>query len=201
MAGYYIGKQHQHPVLSGLVWGGLFGLILARSHQAVRRWMLTELALMFAIIYTVEDAPNYLTELSGAEYEAALAKQDDFFGLGYQFPWYCTLLVIAFVFWFFVGGLRAWTKVLAAKRAHLEAPRGPLAPVYDGRAIIDVDEAPRPAQRRTARSERTPAPPMGSQSPGLYIPTYIGSRRPQRLELTTGGTIIRDDRRIDPDGL
>lgn len=184
-------------VLTSMAWGLFVGIPLGFAHQAVRRWMWVELVLLFGIVYTVQSPTSdyYLDHADGTQ--GAL--------LGYRFPWYCTAMIIAFCFWGVVGYTRAWRISSAAKRARREALRGPVAPVYDGRVIIDVQEARRPPQGPTGRSaRRTPPPPAptpGSGSPKLFIPTYVGSRRPQRLELTTGGTLIRDDRRIDPDAL
>ncbi len=194
-------------------WGrGLFfGAVLAIAPRPVRRWMLTELALAIAIIYTIQSPHEWWTPESGVEYGYGGNFLGYEFPLGYRFPWYCVILVFAFVFWFFVGGVRAW--ILSERlRAVGDTPLQHLRTAVSGRVLVGVDTTQRPPQGPTGPSQRTTAPPprprpapaspMGSNLPALYVPTYSGPAKPvRRIETGLSGTTIHDHRGVDPEEL
>jgi hypothetical protein len=115
--------------------------------------------------------------------------------------------------------LRALNEQAIAEEEYLNAMAQRAAHVADrqagaqetGQAVVDAmrqayrETGQRPPQEPTGPSQRTSASqesPMGSTSPTLWVPTYSGPARPvQRREITMGGTVVRDHRRIDPDTL
>jgi hypothetical protein len=174
------------------------------------------MALTFAVIYTVEDAPDYVAfgpdATPNSEYDAVMAEQAEFFGTGYQFPWYCVLLIAAWFFWLTFGYVRA----ARLNRRYFEAGQAPVQRLrswMSSRVLIAVDGSQRPPQGPTGPSQRptappppkpapAPASPMGSNLPTLYVPTYSGPAKPvRRIETSLGGTTIHDHRGVDPEDL
>ena len=208
-----------HSFWSGAAKGAVFGAILVAVPRPMRRWMLTMLALVLGVIYTIGHARQYVPDgpESYDQYEAIMAEQKEFFGTGYQFPWYCVALIIALVFWGTFGYVRAW-RLCAQLRAAGDTPVERLKARMSSRVLIAVDGTQRPPQSPTGPSQRPTAPPpaprprpapsspyqspMGSTLPALYVPTYSGPAKPvQRIETTLGGTTIHDHRSVDPEDL
>ena len=199
-----------------MVKGAAFGAVLAFAPRPLRRWMLTTLALGLGVLFTIEHAP-YLDPFdptkSAAEFAAARKAELAFFGLGYQFPWYCKLLIVAFVVWAtygYVRALRLTRRYYAAGQAPTQRLAQRVRTATNKRVLIAVDGTPRAPQGPTEASPAPVAPPpapapsptVGSTLPKLWVPTYSGPAQPvQRVETSLGGTLIHDHRRVDPDGL
>ncbi len=186
-----------HSFWSGAAKGAVFGAILAGVTRPVRRYMLTMLALTFAIIFTIETPSDYWDGVSTPAPEPG----------DYRFPWYCIALIITFVVWGIYGGIRAWIlnrQIYAAGQAPVQRLKARMS----GRAIIAVDTTPRPPQSPTGPS-RGPVvdttatdAPVGSNLPAIWVPTYSGPAKPvRRIETGLSGHTIHDHRGVDPEDL
>lgn len=198
-------QLHLVPSPSHHGWGALkalaFGAVLVLSPRPMRRWIFTMLALAIAIVVTVQ---------SPHEYWDGVGEYPD----SYRFPWYCVALIVIFCVWGVFGYLRALRlgRLLAAAG---DTPVERLKARMSSRVLIAVDNTQRPPQGPTGPSQRTtrprspkPAPsspwspPMGSNLPALYVPTYSGPAKPvRRIETGLSGTVVHDHRGVDPEDL
>ena len=107
---YYPGKPPS--IVRDAALGAAVGFVMANVPPPMRRWMISMFLLAVAVIYTIQKPPRYepfgANATSNADYAAILRMEDDFFGLGYQFPWYCIALIVAFWTWGVFGYIRAW---------------------------------------------------------------------------------------------
>ena len=165
---------------------------LALAPTPMRRWMVSMFLLVVAIIYTVQ---------SPHEYWDHTGQYPD----SYRFPWYCIALIIIFCVWGVFGYIRAWRLCHTVYRDQLPLER--LRRFTNQRVLIAYDgtpQQPQPPQSPTAPSPATygPPPAPGSGPAPTWVPTYSGPSKPvQRIEISTGGIVMRDHRGVDPDDL
>lgn len=184
-----------HSFWGGAAKGALVAGILAATPRPIRRWCLIFFALSVAIFITAESPHEWWTPESGVRYG-----EGGVFA-GYRFPWFCWVLVVAWVLWCTVGLVRAFA---LARQCHAvgDTPVQRFRARMNSRVLIAVDGTQRPPQSPTGPSQRPtappPAPPMGSNLPATYAPTYWG---PKRIETGLSGIVIRDYRSVDPEDL
>lgn len=92
----------------------------------------------------------------------------------------------------------------AYRETQQEAPRAPYKSTRGRHNTVVVPRALNAPRGSTGPSQAPsgPPPPMGSNTPTLWVPTYSGAAKPvQRIETSLGGTVMIDRRSVDPDEL